>query len=163
MARQWKCTMLDVQQLHSFKKKKKKGCEKKRNNKIHLYSDAVKICKITSKKEFKLWGVIKTKQIRKQYWMRKLKKSPKCFQVQIQSVHICQHSIKNTRKVFITALAFWTRELLMRTIGGQFCYRLQDYLLIRADWLLFCAPNSFDILSWLPEVPWVGKAAIPLG
>lgn len=65
--------------------------------------------------------------------MRKLKKSPKCFQVQIESVHICQHSIKNTRKVFITGLAFWTRELLMRTIGGQFCYRLQDYLLIRAD------------------------------
>lgn len=35
--------------------------------------------------------------------------------------------------------------------------------LIVADCLLFCVPNSFDILSWLPEVPWVGKATIPFG
>lgn len=79
---------------------------------------------------------------------------------------VCTHMPtfhKNRWKVSITGLAFWTCGLLMRRIGGQFCYCLQGYLLIRADWLLFCVPNSFDILSWLPEVPWVGKAAIPLG
>lgn len=124
--------------------------------------------KITSKKEFKLWGVIKAKQRRKRYWMRKLKKRQEKKESQLLpgADSVCTHMPtfhRNTRKVFINGLAFWTRGLLMRRIGGQFCYRLQGYRLIRAEWLLFCVPNSFDILSWLPEVPWVGKAAIPLG
>lgn len=57
----------------------------------------------------------------------------------------------------------WTWWVIIIVISGQFCYRYQSDLLIMADCLTVCVPNSFDILSWLPEVSWVGKAAIPLG
>lgn len=52
---------------------------------------------------------------------------------------------------------------------GQFfiwiqCILLKWRLIYVELWrLLFMSLNSFDILSWLPEVPWVGKAAVPFG
>lgn len=38
------------------------------------------------------------------------------------------------------------------------------FFIVKLDcFAVFMSRNSFDILSWLPEVPWVGKATVPFG
>lgn len=77
--------------------------------------------KITSKKEVEFWRVIKAKQKKKWFWMipNQRRRSPNCFQGQIQSVCTNMPTFhENT--VFTTGLANGLGGLLLLLLAAKF-------------------------------------------
>lgn len=179
MARQWKYTMLDVQQLHSFKTKQKTWGKKmyicvrtcfflKLQNDVS--SQKLQARYIQEKSQIVWRDQANTRSQRKGKYLIWFKANQRKYESRLlwdagQSIctHTCQHSIKihTAQAVFITGLAFGFSAFFKEV--GYLCGVMLAFCLIVADYLLFCVPNSFDILSWLPEVPWVGKATVPFG
>lgn len=164
---QWKCPMLDVRQLHSFSKEKVQNVKislKKKNP--HLCSDTFVIS--YRQDNIKERGrILKSDQskAKKEMILNDTKSKEKESQLLpgADTVSLYKHANIPWKHSFHHWAGKRTRWVIIIVISGQFCYGYQSDLLIMADCLPVCVPNSFDILSWLPEVSWVGKAAIPLG
>lgn len=124
---QWRCTMLDVQQLHSSSKEK---VQKKSTFVLgHVHDQRGVTGRKTSKKEVE-WS----KQSKKEWlWMipNQRRRSPDCLQGQIQTVCTNMPTFhENT--VFTTGLANGLGGLLSSLLAANFCYRYQSDLLTTA-------------------------------
>lgn len=161
MSNAWCATATFIQQRKGTK------CENKFKKKIHICVRTRSWSvtdRITSKKEVGFWRVIKAKQ-KKEMILNDTKSKEKESQLLpgADTVSLYKHANIPWKHSFHHWAGKRTRWVIIIVISGQFCYGYQSDLLIMADCLPVCVPNSFDILSWLPEVSWVGKAAIPLG
>lgn len=163
---QWKCPMLDVQQLHSFSEEKVQNVKISKKKNPHLCSDTFVIS--YRQDNIKERGrILKSDQskAKKEMILNDTKSKEKESQLPpgADTVSLYKHANIPWKHSFHHWAGKRTRWVIIIVISGQFCYGYQSDLLIMADCLPVCVPNSFDILSWLPEVSWVGKAAIPLG